>query len=101
MSCKQKWKQFSPVDFRRNSSSRSAVDVCNMNTQQLERDVREFRELQTQHNTNVAAILTNYEKLLQDYERLAADYDEARESREKYKKISKDAVRGRALNFRD
>lgn len=64
-----------------------------MDAEQLELDINSFQAVQTQHANGLKSILKNYTNLLQDYHRLKSDYEEARESREKYKKIVKEAVR--------
>jgi uncharacterized membrane protein len=64
-----------------------------MDALQLERDLNDFREVETKYTDGLQTLLKNYAALLLDHQRLKSDYEEARDSREKYKKIVKETVR--------
>lgn len=56
-------------------------------------DLQRFRVSQEQQTKSQDDILQQYQTLIQDYRRLQADYDEARDSRDNYKRLSKGAER--------
>ncbi|EME38706.1 hypothetical protein DOTSEDRAFT_180554 [Dothistroma septosporum NZE10] len=56
-------------------------------------DLQRFRLSQEQHAKSQGDILQQYQTLIRDYQRLQADYDEARDSRDNYKRLSKGADR--------
>jgi DNA-binding ferritin-like protein len=67
--------------------------VSNTDPEKLQSDLSAFRESQSDSAQRLDNVLQDYTKLIEAYRDLKSDYEEARDSREKYKKIAKECVR--------
>jgi hypothetical protein len=60
--------------------------------EKLQSDLSAFSESQINHAQKLEAVVQDYTKLIEAYRNLKSDYEEARDSREKYKRIAKECV---------
>ena len=58
----------------------------------LQSDLSAFSESQINHAQKLEIVLQDYKKLIEAYCSLKSDYEEARDSREKYKRIINECV---------
>lgn len=64
-----------------------------IDAEKLQSDLSAFSESQLNHKQQLETVLQDYKNLIEAYCNLKSDYEEARDSREKYKRIAKLSIR--------